>query len=270
VAISNANLFVELSKTQAEAAQKEKMAVIGTLAAGINHEICNPLGIARGQCETFLLNKQDGLYDKMTPEEQVKEAMRIMDLVIHETDRATSITKKLSTFAKPSKAAELDKVYVDKELDEVLMLVGHELKMDQIEFKRVIPNALTAIWADKKQIQEVLFNLIRNAAQAIMMKQGSPPGGKITFSAQEINGTVHIDIADTGCGIPESKMGQIFNPFYTTKEPGKGTGLGLFIVRQIVERNKGKITLKSKEGIGTTFTLEFPVAEQLAMHLNQK
>src|SRR3989344_9541262 len=96
IAIANAQLFDELSKTQAEAAQREKMAVIGTLAAGINHEICNPLGIVRGQCEMFLLNLRDGIYSSKDRDEICQIATDIMNKVIKETDRATGITKKLS------------------------------------------------------------------------------------------------------------------------------------------------------------------------------
>ena len=111
------------------------------------------------------------------------------------------------------------------------------------------------ILVDRKQFQEVLFNLIRNAGQAIGEK------GKITVSGTESLGSVTIDVQDTGSGIPENKIKELFNPFFTTKEPGKGTGLGLFIVRQVVEKNGGKIYLKrTKVGEGTTFTIEFPVA----------
>ena len=256
IAISNAELFDELGKTQAEAAQREKMAVIGTLASGINHEICNPLGIARGQCEAFLLNRKDGIYKNKSEAEQLNEVTRIMELVIKETDRATAITKKLSSFAKPSKGEVADSVDIAKEIDEVLALVGYELKMDKIELAKNIPANLPHIRADKKQLQEIFFNLIRNAAQAIKET------GRITVSAQELDSKIIIDITDTGSGISEDKVEMIFNPFYTTKEPGKGTGLGLFIVRQVVERNKGKISLKSKINEGTTFTLEFPITSE--------
>lgn len=254
IAISNARLFDELGKAQAEAAQKEKMAVIGTLSAGINHEICNPLGIARGQCEAFLLNVKDGLYDNKSPEELLTKAKDIMAKVIKETDRATAITKKLSSFAKPAKG-EAELVNIDKEVDDVQGLVGYELKLEKIEFEKRIPRELPNILVDRKQFQEVLFNLIRNAGQAIGEK------GKISVIAKEWAGKVYIDIKDTGSGIPEDKMKELFNPFFTTKEPGKGTGLGLFIVRQVVEKNGGKIYLKeTKVGEGTTFTIEFPIA----------
>jgi len=252
IAISNAELFVELGRAQAEAAQREKMAVIGTLSAGINHEICNPLGIARGQCEAFLLNMKDGLYKTKTSQELIDKAMDIMAKVIKETDRATAITKKLSGFAKPSKG-EAEYINLEKEIDEVQGLVGYELKLEKIELEKRIQKDIASIFVDRKQFQEVLFNLIRNAGQAIGEK------GKIIVSAVEEDGKVLIDVRDTGSGVPEDKIKQLFNPFFTTKDPGKGTGLGLFIVRQVVEKNGGKIHLKeTKVGEGTTFRLEFP------------
>lgn len=254
IAISNAKQREELDIKHAEDAQREKMAVIGTLSAGINHEICNPLGIARGQCEAFLLNIKDGLYNDKSPEELLNKAKEIMTKVIKETDRATAITKKLSSFAKPAKG-EAELVNIDKEIDDVLGLVGYELKLEKIEFEKQIEKNLPNILVDKKQFQEVLFNLIRNAGQAIGDK------GKIAVIARQNKGRVFIDIKDTGSGIPEDKLKELFNPFFTTKDPGKGTGLGLFIVRQVVEKNGGRIHLKeTKVGEGTTFTVEFPSA----------
>ena len=255
IAISNARLFDELSKTQAEAAQREKMAVIGTLAAGINHEICNPLGIVRGQCEMFLLNYRDAFYKDKTQEEVLKITADVMNKVIKETDRATAITKKLSGFAKPSKKDEMIEVRVDKELEEVISLIGNDLELNNIEFKKDFPLDFPAILADHKQVQEILFNIIRNSAQAMDKKDG-----RIIVSGFSQNGSAIVRIADNGTGIPPDKIGQIFNPFYTTKAPGKGTGLGLFIVKQVVEKNKGTIAVESDAGIGTTFTLRFPVA----------
>ncbi len=256
IALSNAELFDQLSKTQAEAAQREKMATIGTLAAGINHEICNPLGIARGQCEAFLLNVRDGIYKDKKVEELLDQAKTIMQKVMKETDRATSITKKLSTFAKPAKG-EMEIVDVAREIDEVLSLVGYELKLEKIEIERRFEPDLARIFVDKKQLQEILFNLIRNAGQAIGEK------GRIAIAAENRAGKVIIDLKDSGHGVPQDKIKELFNPFFTTKDPGEGTGLGLFIVRQVVERNGGKVYLKeTKVGEGTTFTLEFPQAAE--------
>lgn len=255
IAITNARLFDDLSKIQAEAAQKEKMAVIGTLAAGINHEICNPLGIVRGQCEMFLLNMRDGFYENKSREDLVKLCGDIMNKVIRETDRATAITKKLSGFAKPSKNNDMEEVLIEREVQEVLGLLGQDLKLNNIDIQTDIPANFPVFLADRKQIEEVLFNIIRNGAQAIDKKQG-----KILVSGFAQNGSAIIRIADNGSGIPKESLEKIFHPFYTTKAPGKGTGLGLFIVKQIVERNRGTIAVESEVGIGTTFTLKFPTA----------
>jgi len=255
IAISNATVLDELGRTQAEAAQKEKMAVIGTLSAGINHEICNPLGIIRGQCETFLLNYKDGLYKDTADGALLEKSEAILKKVIHQTDRATIITKRLSSFAKPSKGELHDEVDVRESVEEVLALVGYEMKLDDIEVLNEVPEDFPRIVGDKKQIQEVFFNLIRNAAQAVAEE------GKIMIRSFKQFDMVRIEIEDTGPGIPSDKIGQIFNPFFTTKEPGQGSGLGLFIVRQVVERNGGRISVKSEKGEGTVFYLDFPIAQ---------
>jgi signal transduction histidine kinase len=256
IAVSNAQLFDELAKTQAEAAQREKLAVIGTLSAGINHEICNPLGIVKTQSEAFLLDLQDGLLSQLPPQKVLERVQQIFGNTLKQIDRATAITQKLSNFAKPIKEPTSQPVSVPAEVDEVLALVGHDLKLERIDVAKDIPENLPRIVVDRRQLQEVLFNLIRNAGQAI-----APPGRITVRGSVPREGTVRIEIEDTGSGIPPDKLSKIYDPFFTTKEPGKGTGLGLFIVRQIVERNKGRIGVDSIVGKGTTFSLEFPAAK---------
>ncbi len=255
IAISNARLFTQLSATQAEAAQNEKMAVIGTLAAGINHEICNPLGIVRGQCEMFLLNYRDGIYNQLSDKEVLEQAVTIFGKIIKETDRATGITKRLSTFAKPNKHFQISEVDVAREVDEVLAILGHELRLENVSIDVKLPKDFPKIMVDRKELQEVLFNIIRNAAQAI---KGS---GRIVVGGQRNGTRAAVTISDNGHGIPADKMEKIFHPFFTTKDPGKGTGLGLFIVKQIVERNEGTIAVTSETGKGTEFTLSFRLAK---------
>lgn len=256
IAISNAQLFDELAKTQADAAQKEKLAVIGTLSAGINHEICNPLGIVKAQCEAFLLDREDGILKDVSPEEMLERTTSILRGAVKQIDRATAITQKLSNFARPINNPTVERIDIEHEVDEVLALVVHDLKLDKVDVKKEIWPGIPKINVDRRQLQEVLFNLIRNAGQAI-----SGPGS-ITIRAANQNGHVRVEITDTGTGISKEKLEKIFDPFFTTKEPGKGTGLGLFIVRQIVERNKGKISVESEPGQGAKFILDFPVAEQ--------
>ena len=119
-----------------------------------------------------------------------------------------------------------------------------------------MPLDLPKIAVDRRQLQQVLFNLIRNAGQAI-----APPG-KIWVRANANGERVKIEIVDTGAGIPPDKLEKIGNPFFTTKEPGKGTGLGLFITRQLIESNKGRMRVESVVGKGTTFILDFPIAKE--------
>lgn len=255
IAVSNAQLVEELQKTQAEAAQKEKLAVIGTLSAGINHEICNPLGIVKAQCEAFLLDQQDGILVGKTSQDLLDRMLSILQVALKQIDRATAITQKLSNFAKPIKEPTAQLVSIPQEIEEVLLLVGHDLKLDKIEVVKEIDPDLPSISVDRRQLQEVLFNIIRNAGQAIK------PPGTITVRAHTHQNDVRVIISDTGSGMPPETLNKIYNPFFTTKEPGKGTGLGLFIVRQIVERNKGRITVESQVGKGTTFYLDFPAPE---------
>lgn len=258
VAIINARLFEQLSASQAQAAQREKMAVIGTLSAGINHEICNPLGIIRGQCEMFLLNMRDGLYNDKDPKELLDRSCEIMKIVVRETDRASAITKKLSAFAKPASGKLVPGVNVVEEIEEVLSMVEHDLSLENVVILRNFEKGLPEITADKKQVQEIFFNIIRNAFQSIVRN------GRIEVSVFRSDGGVRIKVRDSGEGIKEDIIGKVFDPFFTTKEPGKGSGLGLFIVKQIVERNNGKISVKSVFGEGTEFTLDFMSEENLA------
>jgi two-component system NtrC family sensor kinase len=252
--IESVQLFEKLSVAQAQAAQREKMAVIGTLSAGINHEICNPLSIIRGQCETFVLNLKEGLYKSKSSKELLGMANDIMGKVIDETDRATIITRKLSSFAKPAERKSKNDIRLVDELDEVISLVQYELKMSNVAILKEIEDGLPFVSADPKQLQEIFFNTIRNAAQAI------EESGSITIRAKSGREKIYIDIEDTGLGMDEEQLKQIFNPFFTTKNPGEGTGLGLFIVKQITEKNGGEITIESEPGKGTVVHLTFNAA----------
>jgi signal transduction histidine kinase len=249
VAVGNAQLF-------AETAQNERRAAIGTLAAGINHEIGNPLNIINTKMQVYLMSLGRGLYKDKKPEEIVKESKNIMNLCLQQTTRISEITKKLSSFAKPSKDFKPELTDIEEQINDTLAVIGHELEMERVEIKMDIQKDLPKISADKRQIQQVFFNIIKNAGQAIKDK------GIVEIKVYDAkDGNVRIEISDTGGGIPEDKIDKIYEPFFTTKEPGKGTGLGLSIVRQLVWRNKGDIKVKSKVGEGTMFTITFPVGK---------
>lgn len=249
IAVGNAQLLQE-------AAQAERRAAIGTMSAGINHEIGNPLNIMSTKIQVFKLSRQKGLFKDKPNEEILDQAEGALDECLKQSGRISEITKKLSNFAKPSKEFKPQLVGILEEIDETLSMVGHDLELEKISIEKNISSGLNKILADKREIQQIFFNIIRNAAQAI------EETGKITISAvNTTNSKVHIEIHDTGKGIPDDKAHRIFEPFFTTKGPNKGTGLGLSIVRQLVWKNKGEISFKSQVGAGTTFILEFPEAD---------
>ncbi|MBI4004389.1 MAG: hypothetical protein HY353_05140, partial [Candidatus Omnitrophica bacterium] len=200
--------------------------------------------------------QQDGILVGKSAQDVLERTSSIMQVALKQIDRATAITQKLSNFAKPIKEPTAQPVSVAKEMDEVLALVGHDLNIQKITITKEIDPNLPDIVVDRRQFQEVLFNLIRNAGQAI-----KPPGTIWVRAFVHEGRSVRIEIQDTGSGMNPETLAKIYNPFFTTKEPGKGTGLGLFIVRQIVERNRGRIAVESTLGKGTTFSLEFPIGK---------
>jgi len=247
IALSNACLF-------SEAKQNIKLAAIGALAAGINHEVCNPLNRMMSAMQIFLKSKEIGLYKDKSEKEIAKMSDDIMENTMNDIRKIANITRKLSDFAKPSREVAAERVNIATTLRDTMDVLGHEIELKRISFDENIQEPLFTM-ADKDQFQEIFFNVIRNAIQA------TPESGKISFSAERKDGKIQVSVTDTGRGIPEDKLDKIFNPFYTTKGKGEGTGLGLAIVRQLVYRNKGDIHVESQVRKGTTFILDFPEAK---------
>jgi len=236
------NSMVEtLQHTQTELLQKEKLASIGQLAAGVAHEINNPLG-------TILLFS-DMLY-KETPEgDPRRDDLR---MIIDETARAKTIVADLLNFARQQSVTFQD-TDLHVLLDDVIECVKHQPAFEKVTIIRAYNHELPYIQADPDQLQQVFINLMNNAAEAM------EKGGAITLSTRPVDGQwVEVKVADTGNGIPEENLGRLFTPFFTTKPPGKGTGLGLSIVYGIIKMHRGQITVDSKIGKGTTFTVTLP------------
>ena len=246
IAVGNAQLL-------AEAAQAERRAAIGTMSAGINHEIGNPLNTINTKIQVFLAGIERGFYKDKSKEEIIEECKAVLNETVKQTNRIAEITRKLSNFAKPSKEFRPQLVNIPEEIEEVLAVVGHGIDLEKIRIERQFSSDPPKIMADKREIQQIFFNLIRNSAQAIESL------GAITIKAFLTDTEkVHVEIQDTGKGIPDDKTHRIFEPFFTTKESNQGTGLGLSIVRQLVWKNKGEISFTSQFGVGSTFVLEFP------------
>jgi signal transduction histidine kinase len=232
--------------------QKEKLAAIGTLAASINHEIKNPLYVIYGIGDSFLADLREGSYGEGS--EISNKAVDMATKVTTQAARALEIMRKFSAFAKRevSEKPVIDLVSIKDAVENVLPLVRHELALDGIKMAADIPDDVPLIKADFRHLEEILFNLFVNACQALK----SEGGGNIRVAAYKQRAKVSLSIDDDGPGIPKSELAKIFDAFYTTKS--EGTGLGLYITKQLVERNNGKIRVRSKEGVGTSFVLEFP------------
>jgi two-component system NtrC family sensor kinase len=237
------NSMVEtLHRTQQELLHAEKLASMGQLAAGVAHEINNPLG-------TILLFS-DMIYKEAPEDDPRRDDLK---MIINETTRCKAIVADLLNFARQQEvlAQETD---IHALLEKIMEGVRLQPIFNKVEFVRQFDPALPLIQADPGQLQQVFINLLNNAAEAM---EG---GGIITLATRPVDSNwVEIKVTDTGCGIPEENLGKLFIPFFTTKPPGKGTGLGLSIVYGIVKMHRGQITIQSQVGKGTTFTITLPV-----------
>jgi two-component system NtrC family sensor kinase len=230
-----------LEKTQAELVQKEKLASMGQLAAGVAHEINNPLGTIH-------------LYAGALRKEMAPDDPRRDDLarILNETDRCKTIVGDLLNFARQQEVLAQE-TEVGALLDEAVEAVRNQQTFRDVRIVRIDETAIPAVQADPRQLLQVFINLLNNAAEAMT------GGGTITLVTRAAGPWLEVDVTDTGCGIPEEAMGRLFTPFFTTKGPGRGTGLGLSIVYGIVKMHRGHITVRSEVGKGTTFTVSLPI-----------
>jgi PAS domain S-box-containing protein len=245
--------------TEEELLRSEKMASLGQLAASVAHEVNNPL--AGIMVYVKLLLKKCRANEIQT--EATEEQLLKMD---KELDRTTRIIKNLLDFARLSEPS-MRAVNVNKIIDAALQLVGNQINLENIELEKKMKEDISLVRADFDKIQQVLINIILNAIQAM------PEGGKLTIKTSEANAvrigdslknTVRIDISDNGIGIPKENLNKLFNPFFTTKEKGKGVGLGLSVVHGIIGKHNGRIEVASELDVGTTFTIYLEVMDEEA------
>lgn len=233
----------ELRETQLQLLQSEKMASLGKLAAGVAHEINNPLG------GILIFSKM--LLEDLSPNDPRTEDL---ERICQEATRCKEIVKGLLEFARQT-SYKMEPTDLNRALQQGISLLENQALFHNIRIVKELDPNLPLIIANSSQLNQVFMNIILNAAEAM---QGQ---GTLTIRTQlgpEKN-TVLIEFADTGCGIKEEHLSQIFEPFFTTKEVGKGTGLGLAMSYGIIEKHRGRIWVKSKEGEGATFTIELPV-----------
>lgn len=242
-------------ETMMQIFQQNKLATLGLLSAGLNHEIRNPLYVIRGYAESYLENQRSGIFRNVVEAEE--KSREILHKTIEQAERAVDIMKRFSSFAKISQNGhEKQEVSIEDCVRNVLDFLSHELVSKKIKIDTRLADGLR-IFANKREVEEIVFNIILNACQA--MKEG----GKIEISSIEKGDSCLILIRDTGSGIPRHLHKKIFEPFYSGKTEG-GTGLGLFICQFLTEQNGGRIQINSKVGQGTVFILEFPLTDSVA------
>jgi two-component system NtrC family sensor kinase len=236
----------ELVAMQARVAQSERLASLGMLAAGVAHEINNPLG--------GILALTGLTVEEMKPEDPNRETLQE---VIRQTERCRDIVKGLLEFSRQSKA-NTERIDLNRILQDTLSPLAKQALFFNIEVVRDLDPGLPAVMADKSQFQQVFMNIFVNAVQAMDER------GTITIASRHNRAgkCVEMAISDTGRGIAPEQIDRIFDPFFTTKESGRGTGLGLSIAYGVVTTHRGAISVRSEVGKGSTFTIRMPVAAE--------
>lgn len=237
----------ELTKMQAHLLQSEKLASLGKLAAGIAHEINNPLGGILIYSHLLLedINKNSPNYENLKK-------------IVKETSRCKDIVKGLLEFARP-KDPEMLLTDINEIVDRSLSIMEGQALFQNIKIKKSYSSEVPKIVADSAQLQQVFTNIILNAAEAM---EGN---GTLTLSTS-LDGKgkfINIQFTDTGHGIKEEDRKRLFEPFFTTKEVGKGTGLGLAISYSIIQKHQGTIDVASQMGKGSTFTVKLPIKRKI-------
>jgi len=231
----------ELQRTQTQLLRAERLASVGQLAAGVAHEINNPLGI--------ILGFSQGMLEQMPPESAFVEPLRIVE---REALRCKRIIQNLLDFSRHSRPS-MALIRLTSVLDTTLEALGPQMTLQRVEVVRAYDANASEIWADAHQLQQVFTNIILNAIQAM------PEGGRLTVSVAAKSGEMAVSFRDTGIGIPEENLGRIFDPFFTTKEIGEGTGLGLSVSFFIIKQHQGTIDVESEVGKGSCFTVRLPL-----------
>ncbi|MHC4113074.1 MAG: PAS domain-containing sensor histidine kinase [Planctomycetota bacterium] len=255
--LSSGEDITDRKRAEAELIRSEKLASVGQLAAGVAHEVNNPLAGILVYIKLLLKRyKQKKL--------QTEETETQLEKIGRETERCSRIIKNLLDFSRQTEV-KLRPVNINKVIEATFSIIGHQISLENVTTEMELSTSLPSILVDFDQIQQALMNIMLNATQAM------PNGGDLTITTsvakrvkigRSIRDAVRIDVSDTGVGIPKENLGKLFTPFFTTKEKGKGVGLGLSVVHGIIERHHGKIEIKSNPGAGTTFSIYLGIIDE--------
>jgi two-component system, NtrC family, sensor kinase len=237
------NLIQHESKLEAELFHAEKLAGLGSFAAGIAHDINNPLQLILGLAENIAQEQ-----DLTAVHEQAAE-------IIEAVKRTSALCRDLTRYARRNVANDDTEVNVNGKLDEALRIARYAVTLQDMTIVKQYGSTVL-VKGNPDELLHVFVNLITNGVQAMTER------GTLTLRTEHDHGTVIVTIMDTGCGIPEESLSKIFDPLYTTKPAGKGTGLGLYNVMSVVSKMHGHIIVDSEVGKGTSFRIEFPPASK--------
>lgn len=243
------NAYSELQKAQSFLLQSEKLATVGTLTAGLAHEINNPIAGIQN-CIRRIKADPSNI-------EQNKKYLELMENAINKVE--TVVTNLLNFSRKPS--SDFSEVYPDQIIENALLLVGHQLEKNRITVTNNLNKNLPAIRGNKNELEQVFVNLFINAIDAIEenCKVSQNCERRLIINSSLNASEIQIEVIDSGKGIPKENLDKIFDPFFTTKEVGKGTGLGLSVVYNIISAHNGKINFESEEGKGTKVKVNFRI-----------
>jgi two-component system, NtrC family, sensor kinase len=227
--------------------QTEKLTSLGLLAAGVAHEVNTPLAVISNYIQMLA---------KQLPENDPRH--KLTDKIVSQTFRASEIVNNLLSFSRTG-GSGFKEVNLNQVVEETLTLVAHPFRAANVQVVKNLDIDLPAVLGSSNRLQQVFLNLFLNAKDAM------PSGGMLEVRSAASNGTVEIEVADTGMGIQRENLARVFDPFFTTKATGRGTGLGLSVSYGIIKEHAGKIEVRSTLGKGTSFRLEFPAVRK-AVH----
>ncbi len=249
------DLVAELKATQQQLVQAGKMAAIGQLAAGVAHEINNPLagimGYAQLASEHIRAREQTGI-----PPAEVARFLGYVENMEKQSQRCKQIVQNLLRFARSSSFEEMESVDVNQVMRETLSFLSHQMVSSRVDLDLHLDESIPPVKGHSGKMQQVFTNILINALQALRSDSG-----KIRVETSGADNWITIAMSDTGEGIPPENMDKIFEPFFTTKEIGQGTGLGLSVTYGLVRDMGGNINVESVVGEGTTFVVSFPAVD---------
>jgi C4-dicarboxylate-specific signal transduction histidine kinase len=233
-----------------KALAQDKLASLGEIATGVAHEVNQPLSYIKIILESTLNDLSNNQLDTTELNEEFQESLR-------QVSKITNIISHLRTFGR-SDVASFDPVSLPGVFGDTMILMQERLRVKNISINKQIVDNLPMIYGNSVKLEQVFINLLQNSMDALEEKGK----GEIDLVMEHADDNVIVRFSDNGSGMPPGVFEKIFEPFYTTKEVGQGTGIGLAIVYGIIQEHKGSITCASEEGQGTSFTIKLPVYKE--------